>query len=256
MTETWRLIETEVLNDPFMNIAIEEAIPLALERGLVKENTVRLWRNDNAVVIGRFQGLEQEVNVQFCRENGIGVVRRFTGGGAVYHDIGNLNYAISVVDDYPKIPKDILESYRVLCGGFIEALKKFGVNATFKPINDVTVGKTKISGAAQSRIGNVVFHHGTLLVSSNLSILAKALKVAKEKLADKGVKSVRKRVTILNELVGRNITIDEAKQALVEGFETSLNMKLVPCELTKCEWDLARELYNTKYNTRKWNYQR
>ena len=255
--ENWRLIETEVLEDPFMNIAIEEAIPLAKSTGLVKENTLRLWRNDNAVVIGRFQSLEAEVNSEFCNSHGVKVVRRFTGGGAVYHDIGNLNYALSVGDSHPKVPKDILESYAFLCNGIILGLKsRFGIEASFKPLNDVAIGEAKISGTAQSRVGSVVFHHGTLLTHSNLSILAQALNVPKEKLADKGVTSVRKRVTTLEEVLGRKVTIQEAKEAMVAGFEELFGTKLKPGRLTSEEEALARHLYETKYNTREWNNQR
>jgi lipoate-protein ligase A len=236
-----------------MNLAIEEAIPQTVGLGRTP-NTVRFWHNSNTIVLGCFQSASLEVNFQACKELGTDVVRRFTGGGAVYHDSGNLNYAISLKRGHPLIPRDDLQlAFQRLSEGTVQGLRALGVNAEFQPINDIQVNGLKVSGAAGSIRWDTIFHHGCILVGSDLSILAKVLNVAQVKLADKHVPSVRKRVTTIRDELGRDVSTSEVKNSVVKGIERTYNVKLESGNLTREELTLAQELYNEKYTRPEWN---
>ena len=253
MPEIWRLVDVEFRNDPFMNLAIEEAIPRTVGLGRTP-TTVRFWHNSNTIVLGCFQSASLEVNFQACTELGTDVVRRFTGGGAVYHDSGNLNYAISLKRGHPLIPRDDLQlAFQRLSEGTVHGLRALGVNAEFQPINDIQVNGLKVSGAAGSIRWDAIFHHGCILVGSDLSILAKVLNVAQVKLADKHVASVRKRVTTIRDELGRDVSTSEVKNSIVKGIEIAYNVKLESGNLTREELTLARELYDEKYSRPAWN---
>src|SRR5207245_2820189 len=178
-----------------LNLALEEAIPRLVGEGKAP-STVRFWHNSNTIVIGCFQSAKLEVNMEACKETGTEIVRRFTGGGAVYHDSGNLNYAISVRKGHRLVPDGNLQSvFQRLSEGAVEGLRELGVKAEFQPVNDIQVDGKKVSGAAGSIRWNAVFHHGCILVNSDLSILGKVLNVPRGKLEDKRVASVQ---TLLN----------------------------------------------------------
>ena len=184
MAETWRLLDTEYRDDPFMNMSVEEAIPRAVGEGSAP-NTVRFWHNSNTIVLGCFQSADLEVNYDACKETGTQIVRRFTGGGAVYHDAGNLNYAISLKKGHPLVPDNDLQLvFQRLSEGTVEGLRSLGVQAEFQPINDIQVDGRKVSGAAGSVRRGTVFHHGCVLVASDLAILGRVLNVPRVKLAE------------------------------------------------------------------------
>ena len=253
MTETWRIVDVEYPDDPFMNMAVEEAIPRAVGEG-VAPPTVRFWHNSNTIVLGCFQSAQLEVNFEACRETGTEVVRRFTGGGAVYHDAGNLNYAMSLRKGHPLVPdSDLQEIFRKLSEGSVQGLRRLGVGAEFQPINDISVDGKKVSGAAGSVKWGTVFHHGCILVASDLAILGKVLNVPKAKLADKHVASVQKRVTTIRDELHRNIGTREVRDSIVRGIRDSYNVHLEKGNLTGREMSLAKELYQTKYVRDEWN---
>ena len=253
MTETWRLVDLEYREDPFRNLAVEEAIPRAVGEGEAPE-TVRFWHNSNTIVLGCFQSAELEVNFEACKETATQVVRRFTGGGAVYHDNGNLNYAISLRRGHPLVPEDDLQSvFRRLSEGAVQGLRTLGVRAEFQPINDIQVDGRKVSGAAGSIRWGAIFHHGCILVASDLAILGKVLNVPKAKLADKHVASVQRRVTTIQNELGREVTTREVRDFLINGIETCYGVRLEEGELTRREVDLAEELCRSKYSRPEWN---
>ena len=253
MPETWRLVDVEFRDDPFMNLAIEEAIPRTVGLGKAP-NTVRFWHNSNTIVLGCFQSANLEVNLEACKELGTDIVRRFTGGGAVYHDSGNLNYAISLKRGHPLIPTNDLQlAFQRLSEGTVQGLRALGVNAEFQPINDIQVNGLKVSGAAGSIRWDAIFHHGCILVGSDLSILTRVLNVAQVKLADKHVASVRKRVTTIRDELGRDVSTGEVKNSIAKGIEIAYNVRLQNGELSGEELALARELYNEKYSRPEWN---
>ena len=256
MAETWRLVNVEYRDDPFMNMSVEEAIPRAVGEGK-SPNTVRFWHNSNTIVLGCFQSAELEVNFGACKETGTEVVRRFTGGGAVYHDAGNLNYAISLKKGHPLVPDDDLQQvFRRLSEGAVLGLQNLGVDATFQPINDIQVDGKKVSGAAGSVRWGTVFHHGCILVASDLAILGMVLNVPKVKLADRHVASVQKRVTTVRDELQKDISTRDVRDAIVLGIENSYNVKLVEGQLTKNELASVKELYDTKYARSEWNLER
>ena len=246
----WRVVDVE-FDDPYMNMAVEEAIPLAVSRGLAP-STLRFWRNDNTIVIGRFQCAALEVNFHACRELGVSVVRRFTGGGAVYHDWGNLNYALSIRRE--EAARDLMEGFKLLGEAVSYGLKKvFGIDAEFVSINDLQIGGRKVSGMAGAIFKNALFLHGCILVSSDLAILGRVLNVPKEKLAEKKVTSAVKRVITVCEAAGRVVDVEEVKRAIRLGVEEAFGVELVDGELTVEERRLAEELYKGKYCSPEWS---
>jgi lipoate-protein ligase A len=167
MREEWRLIDTGV-HDAYYNMALDEAIVIAKSRGLVPV-TLRLFRwAPSAVSIGYFQSMEDEVDVNVCKQMGVDCVRRRTGGGAVYHDTeGELTYSLIIEEENPLVSVDFQKTYETLCAGLVRGLQLLGVSAAFKPINDIVVDGRKISGNAQTRSMKVVHQHGTILRTVN-----------------------------------------------------------------------------------------
>jgi lipoate-protein ligase A len=255
MKETWRLIDMRIEDAP-TQMAIDEAI--AINR-LPEDNpnTVRLYRwKPSAVSIGYFQSLEKEVNLETCSELGVDVIRRITGGGAVFHDYnGEVTYSIVAPETDPKMPRDILVSYQVICGAIIQGLKALGVDAEFKPVNDIVAGGKKISGNAQTRRHGVVLQHGTVLVDSDIPTMFRVLRVSDAKISDKMIKAVEERVTNVRRYLGREVPFREARDALVSGFEAVFDVRLRPGRLTRGEERTMEEL-KAKYTSREWVYQR
>jgi lipoate-protein ligase A len=244
MIEEWRLLDTG-LHDAFHNMAIDEAIVVARSQNLVP-NTLRFFRwEPSAVSIGYFQGMEEEVDTLACNARGIDYVRRRTGGGAVYHDRdGELTYSLIINEGHRLISKDFQETYEKLCSGLVRGLFFLGVQAEFKPINDIIVEGKKISGNAQTRGMNVVHQHGTILLKIDPSLLFTILK---------GVKGLP---TSLNQLLNKEVSFGELKEALIKGFEESFRIRLVPGTLTKFEEQTAAKLRTEKYATKEWNFKR
>ena len=255
MTETWRLIDMRIEDAP-TQMSIDEAIAKAR---LVEDNpnTIRLYRwSPSAVSIGYFQGIEQEVNIHACRDLGVDVIRRITGGGAVYHDYnGEITYSLVAPVTDPKIPRDILSSYALICGAIVRGLGELGVDAEFKPVNDIVAGEKKISGNAQTRRYGVVLQHGTVLVDSDIQTMFNVLRVSDAKISDKMIQAVQERVTNLRRYLGREVSFNEARGALIYGFEKTFDMILEPGNLSDYELELVRELYG-KYSSREWVFQR
>ena len=256
MDEKWRLLDTG-LNDAFYNMALDEAIAIARSKNLVP-NTLRFFRwSPSAVSIGYFQSMEEEVDIKACDDLGINYVRRRTGGGAVYHDReGELTYSIIVNEDHRLISRDFQETYRTLCSGLVSGLRRLGVPAEFKPINDIVAQGKKISGNAQTRGMNVVHQHGTILRKVNPTLMFKVLKVPSEKIRDKLIRSVEERVTSINTVLGREVSFKELTDALINGFEDSFGIELAPGSITDFEEELAQRLKVEKYASREWNFRR
>ena len=254
--EELRFIDLET-NDAFTNMAIDEAILLSLKEGKVPP-TLRLYRwQPSAVSIGTFQGMKEEVDVQYCRENGIDYIRRITGGGAVYHDYnGEITYSILLPRGHKLAPEDILESYKILCGGIVSGLSKLGIESEFKPINDIISGGKKISGNAQTRRHSCVLQHGTTLLDLDVEVMFSILKVPQEKISDKMIADVKERVTSIQDILERDVEVEELRSALEIGFSEALNVDLVKGELTFEEKSTAKRLAEIKYSTDEWNFSR
>ena len=251
-----RFIDLEV-NDAFTNMAIDEAILLSLKEGKVSP-TLRLYRwQPSAVSIGTFQGMKEEVDIQYCRENGIDYIRRITGGGAVYHDYnGEITYSILLPRGHSLAPEDILESYKLLCNGIVIGLAKLGIESEFKPINDIISGDKKISGNAQTRRHSCVLQHGTILLDLDVEVMFSILKVPKEKISDKMIADVKQRVTSIRDILQRDVEVEELRSALETGFAEALNVDLIKGELTFEEKSTAKRLAEIKYSSDEWNFSR
>jgi len=254
--EEFRFIDLKA-HTAFENMAIDEAVMLSMKDGNARP-TLRLYRwFPSAVSIGTFQGMMDEVDTQFCHSQNIDVIRRITGGGAVYHDNeGEITYSIIIPGDHRLGPDDIINSYRILCSGLISALRHLDIESEFRPINDVTVGGKKVSGNAQTRRHSCILQHGTTLLDLDVNVMFQALKVPKEKISDKMIADARQRVTSIREVLGREVSMSELRNALRTGFSEALGIELVRGHLTRSERDTAKRLVAEKYSTREWNFKR
>jgi lipoate-protein ligase A len=253
--DKWRLIDMRTENAS-TQMAIDEAIAYA-RISENNPNTIRLYRwNPSAVSIGYFQSLMNEVDIEACKELGVDIIRRITGGGAVFHDYdGEITYSLVAPDNDPKIPRDILSSYKLICNCLIDGLRELGVDSEFKPINDIIAGGRKISGNAQTRRYGVILQHGTILVDSDAKKIFSVLKVSGVKISDKAIKSAEERVTSIRKYLGRDVSFEEGRNALVKGFESKLSIQLESGELTDHEEELVQH-FKQKYQSADWVYQR
>ncbi len=245
----WRVIPLQA-NNAFMNMAIDEAVSESVASGALPTIRFYTWK-PSAVSIGYFQGLNDEVDVNIAKELGVDIVRRRTGGGAVYHDAtGELTY--SVIAPETQMPHGIRESYQLICGWIIDSLKALGISAEFKPINDIITAGKKISGNAQTRRNGVLLQHGTLLYDLDVRTMFTLLKVPKEKISDKMIQSVEERVTkVLN---FGSFTIDEVYKAMLSGFTREKEFEIG--SLSAEELGRAEELAKKRYSSNDWNFRR
>ncbi len=237
-------------DDAFASMAIDEALLMLNSEGK-SPNTIRFWRwQPSSVSLGCFQSLEREVDLTVAQSRGVDVVRRITGGGAVFHDHdGELTY--SVVCRQDDVPFDIVESYKLICGGLVEGFSRLGIKAEFKPVNDVQVNGRKISGSAQTRRWGSVLQHGTILISPDVRLMFELLRVSPEKISDKFIASAFERVTTLERELGKKPGIAEVRQAMAQGFEKSLKIKLCEGGMMSTALALAGEI-RPRYRSDEW----
>lgn len=251
--EGLRVLRFEV-HDPFYNMALDEAIARCVGEG-ASPPTLRFYGwSPRAVSLGYFQEALEEVDVDFCRREGIEIVRRITGGGAVIHAEGELTYSFTVRDDGSYVSADIEESYRRICEPIVMSIRRLGANAEFRPINDIEIGGKKVSGNAQTRRFGAVLQHGTLLLSIDHSLL-RALRPRIEKLRDKGVSGVGGRVTALKEVFGVEPKRELVAEVVAEEFGRSFRLELREGSITSNEAALANNLIG-KYKSEEWTFRR
>ncbi|MEA4826228.1 MAG: lipoate--protein ligase [Clostridium sp.] len=229
--------------DPRYNLALEEFL---LKDESIQEPILLLWQNSPTVVIGLYQNTLEEINSDFVRENNVNVVRRITGGGAVYHDLGNLNYSFIAMG----VDEEI--NFKKFTKPLLEALKYMGINAELTGRNDLLVDGKKFSGNAQYYYQHRLLHHGTILYDSNLEDVQKALKVKPGKIESKGIKSVRGRVTNLKPYISEDMTVTEFKQYLLNYFIKTYGIK--EYVLSEEDSKAVENLVKTKYLTWDWTY--
>jgi len=255
MPQPWRLLVMGSA-DAFTNMAIDEAI-LQHVAGGESPPTLRFygWR-PSAVSIGYFQGIELEVDLDVCHTRGVDVIRRLTGGGAVYHDTeGEVTYSLAVAESYAGIPNRVLDSYAFLCSGLVVGLGLLGIAAEFRPINDITAGEKKISGNAQTRRFGGILQHGTLLCEVDPQLMFTLLKVPNEKFRDKLIQGVEERVTSIKREIGE-VDRERIVDALVRGFSQALGVEFESGALKDAELALAAKLRTERYATHAWNHKR
>lgn len=234
--------------DAFTNMAIDEALLLS------GRPTLRLYRwRPSAISIGYFQSIAEEVNLAECRRCGVDVVRRITGGGAVYHDSeGEITY--SLVCPQEMLPGNIMDIYATICSSLARGLHHMGLDARHAGINDIVVNGKKISGSALTKKYGGVLQHGTLLMKVDVKKMFSLLKVGKEKITDKDIQTVEERVTSV-EREGGIMDEEEARKALLRGFEEGMKLTFDEGELTEEERKNA-EMLREKYASRAWNFKR
>lgn len=239
---SWRYIEVKS-TDPAFNLALEEYVFEKLSKDY---NYFILWQNDKTVVIGRHQNTFNEVDEAFIRENNVRVVRRLSGGGAVYHDLGNLNFTF-IQDAAGKEP-----DLALFCHPVAKAIRALGANAEVNGRNDITVDGMKFSGNAQYVKNGRVMHHGTLLFDSRLENAAKALRPDPDKIKAKGVASVRSRITNLKPLLAEGTTLDTFREALLKALFEDEEMENY--SLTDADIAAITALKESRYDTWTWNW--
>lgn len=238
-------IENEGNNNPKLNLALEE---YALRNFSPDTDYLLFYINEPSIIIGRNQNTLEEINLDYIKENNIHVVRRISGGGAVYHDLGNLNFSFITNHDIKS-----LHNFKKFTAPVIKVLKSMGVDAELIGRNDILVDNKKISGTAQFSTGRRMISHGTLLLDTDLSEVAKALNVKMSKIESKGHKSVRSRVANISEYLDKPIKIEQFRELLLQGlYEQSEPFEAY--HLTLEEWAKVHELKENKYDTWDWNF--
>ncbi|RKD29138.1 lipoate--protein ligase [Thermohalobacter berrensis] len=230
--------------NPYFNLATEEYILKEF-----KEDCFMLWRNKPCIVVGKNQNTLSEINLDYVKEHNIPVVRRLSGGGAVFHDLGNLNFTFIFNDS----TGNSFSNFKKFTQPIIDVLKKLSVNAEFSGRNDLTIDGKKFSGNAQYHYKNRILHHGTLLFSANMTDLTAALKVKPSKFKDKGVKSIKSRVTNITKHLKEPLTILEFKDLIMEHIKNTYGGENL---YSFTESDIAKinKLVKEKYETWDWNF--
>jgi lipoate---protein ligase len=238
-------IDNKGITDPRINLAIEE---YALKNLDINETYLLFYINEPSIIIGKNQNTIEEINTEYVEKNGIHVVRRLSGGGAVYHDLGNLNFSFITKDD-----GDSFLNFRKFTEPIIKALKKLGVNAELSGRNDIIVEGRKISGNAQFSTRGRMFSHGTLLFDSKIENIVSALNVKKDKIESKGIKSIRSRVANISEFLKEKMTIEEFRSVLLESI-FGKDKEIPEYVLTEEDWANIHKLSRERYQNWEWNY--
>jgi lipoate---protein ligase len=238
-------IDNKGITDPRINLAIEE---YALKNLDINESYLLFYINEPSIIIGKNQNTIEEINTEYVEKNGIHVVRRLSGGGAVYHDLGNLNFSFITKDD-----GESFHNFRKFTEPVVNALKKLGVDAELSGRNDLLAGGRKISGNAQFSTKGRMFSHGTLLFDSEIESVVSALNVKKDKIESKGIKSIRSRVANISEFLSEKVTIEEFRSLLLKNIFEGMN-EIPEYVLTEKDWENIHELSKERYQNWDWNY--
>lgn len=246
----WHVIPPSVLA-PELNVALDEVLTREVAAG-TRPPTLRFWDWDApAVVIGSFQAVHNEIDVESADKHGVHIIRRISGGGAMFMEAGNcITYSLyvppSLVDG-----KSFADSYPFLDAWVMEALERVGIEAFYKPLNDIATPQGKIGGAAQKRLATgALLHHVTMSYDIDADKMSEVLTVSEEKISDKGIKSVKKRVDPLKRQTG--MTRDAIIDVMMDTFTQRYDAR--PAEIGEASLANARELVSTKFGTHEWTY--
>lgn len=233
-------ILNNISNDPYFNLAAEEYVLKTFT-----DDLFMLWQNEKSVICGKYQNAAAEINFDFVKENGIKVVRRLTGGGAVFHDLGNINFTF--------INQQGEGDFQSFTQPILQLLQNLGVPATFEGRNDLMINGMKFSGNAQCLYEGKIMHHGTLLYDANKADISASLKVNPLKFQDKAVKSVSKRITNISDHLPTPMPITQFIDTIMTYAETNfpnaMRYTFTPEDITA-----INHLRDTKYSTWEWNF--
>jgi lipoate-protein ligase A len=242
----------------FENMAIDEAMLETRLKNRV-DNTIRFYQwNPSAVSIGRFQDAQREVELENCREYGVNVVRRISGGGAVYHD-SDYELTYSVVAKQEDLGSyDVAENYRFICNGLIEGIRDLGLEADYsrgdrRNCPNVTVNGRKISGSAQTIRKGTILQHGTILINVDLTRMFKFLKVPTRGVCADWKHRVDEKITSLTRELGYSPSLLQIEKLIIQGFKRALQIDLIKNTLSDTESRLADQLRTAKFSTESWN---
>ncbi|SEO70246.1 lipoate-protein ligase [Amphibacillus marinus] len=242
-----KFIDNQGVTDPSINIAIEEYI---LENFGEEDSFLLFYINRPSIIVGRNQNTIEEINTKYVDEQGIKVVRRLSGGGAVYHDEGNLNFSFITKDD-----GNSFHNFAKFTDPVVEALQALGVPAELSGRNDLLANGRKISGNAQFTKRGRMFSHGTLMFNSEIEHVVASLNVSSEKIKSKGIKSIRSRVANIKEFLEQDLSMDEFKKHLLKHLFHVDNLEQVPrYQLTDQDWANIHEIAQKRYQNWDWNY--
>ncbi|MGO4900048.1 lipoate--protein ligase LplJ [Bacillus sp. GM2] len=238
-------IDNQNITDPRINLAIEEYCLKHLDP---EETYLLFYINQPSIIIGKNQNTIEEINTKYVDENGIIVVRRLSGGGAVYHDLGNLNFSFITKDD-----GNSFHNFKKFTEPVVAALQRLGVDAELSGRNDLMANGRKISGNAQFSTKGRMFSHGTLLFDSEIEHVVSALKVKKDKIESKGIKSIRSRVANISEFLDQKMTTVEFRSMLLRYiFDTE--GEIPEYKLTEKDWKIINQISKERYQNWDWNY--
>jgi len=247
MAKGFRIIDTGV-REGRANIAFDVALIEERQAGRVPD-TIRFLRFPPTALIGRHQDLSREIDLDYCRANDIGIVRRITGGGAIYLDDGQLGWELVFHRSSLGIAA-LPDVARAICEAAAAGLSELGIDARFRPRNDIEVDGRKISGTGGFYDGDVLIYQGTVLVDLDAQRMARALRVPESKLAKRKLDSAAQRVVTLKELLGDGMPdLDAVKAALVRGFESGLGIEAADGRITDAEEELANRYFDEEIGT-------
>lgn len=236
----WRFLDTGT-RSAAENMALDQAILTARSESVVPD-TIRILRFDPpAVLVGFEQCVEQEVRTDFCKDNDIQINRRITGGGAIYVESCQIGWEVIASRKNPLFPKNQERLYATICNAVVEGLRPLGINARFRPRNDIEVGSRKISGTGGVEEGDAFLFQGTLLLDLDIDTMLRSLRIPVEKLRRSEVATARERVTTVKDILGRVPDHPRVVEALVSGFERGFGMRLEKGTLTPREDQLLAE---------------
>ncbi len=246
----WQLIREQPLA-PAMNVALDEVLLGAVARG-ERPPLLRFWAWDApAVILGRFQSVRNEINEAVAQERGVTIVRRITGGGAMFvQPEATITYSLLLPESAVKA-LSFAESYAALDSWAVATLRALGVDAWYAPLNDITSAEGKIGGAAQARRSKVVLHHTTISYQMNTAEMAQILRIGQEKLSDKGIASAAKRVSPLRRqtALARSALVDQ----LIDTFRAQFGLE--ETTLRPAESAAAAQLVAERYDADHWRYE-
>lgn len=239
-------IDNKGITDPRINLAIEEYILKNMD--IEKDDYLLFYINQPSIIIGKNQNTIEEINTDYVEENGIIVVRRLSGGGAVYHDLNNLNFSFLTKDD-----GNSFSNYKKFTQPVVDALARLGVNSELSGRNDILAEGKKVSGNAQYSTRGRMFSHGTLMFDLDIDAVVNSLKVKQDKIESKGIKSVRSRVANIIDFLPERITVEEFRMEILKSiFGGEENIKYY--ELTEEDWKKIHEISESRYQLWEWNY--
>lgn len=238
-------IDNKGITNPQINLAIEEYVLRNLSD---QESYLLFYINEPSIIIGKNQNTIEEINTDYVEKNNLKVVRRLSGGGAVYHDLGNLNFSFITKDD-----GDSFHNFKKFTKPVVQALREMGVNAELSGRNDLLAEGRKISGNAQFATKGKMYSHGTLLFDTDMDQVVSALKVRKDKIESKGIKSVRSRVANISEFLTEPMTIEQFRTELLKNIFDGAT-EIPEYVLTDKDWEKIHQLSEERYQTWDWNY--